>query len=367
MATTPVRRGGYAQEFPSGAGPPRAGLPRRPARTDARNSRRHRVATSRFRRSHFRRAAARSAASARSSPPTRSPAPASMTVPIATSPGAPGSARSSQLSYDSGSGNGPFGFGWSLSPAGDHPQDRQGLAAYRDAEESDVFILSGAEDLVPGRWTMHGEPRVRRRRTAAPGYRIRRYRPRIEGLFARIERWTKIGHRRRALAVALPRQRHSRSTARTATSRDRRPGRCPAASSAGCICETRDDKGNAVVYDYKAEDGAQRRPWTGARAQPRRPRRPRRGRPTATSKRIRYGNRVPLLDTRGAAAALPDARPARRRRLVFEVVFDYGEHDRTVPLPDAGQGASPGPAAPTRSPPTAPASRSARTGSAGAS
>ena len=28
-------------------------------------------------------------------------------------------------------------------------EDRQGTAKYRDTEESDVFILSGAEDLVP--------------------------------------------------------------------------------------------------------------------------------------------------------------------------------------------------------------------------
>ena len=31
----------------------------------------------------------------------------------------------------------------------DHPQDRQGPAPVRDAEDSDEFLLSGAEDLVP--------------------------------------------------------------------------------------------------------------------------------------------------------------------------------------------------------------------------
>ena len=73
----------------------------------------------------------------------------SMSVPIATSPGRSGFGRQLSLSYDSGAGNGPFGFGWNLSlPAITRKTDK-GLPQYRDAEESDVFILSGAEDLVP--------------------------------------------------------------------------------------------------------------------------------------------------------------------------------------------------------------------------
>src|SRR5579884_514349 len=73
----------------------------------------------------------------------------SMSVPIATSPGRSGFGPQLSLSYDSASGNGPFGFGWSLSiPAITRKTDK-GLPQYCDAEESDVFVLSGAEDLVP--------------------------------------------------------------------------------------------------------------------------------------------------------------------------------------------------------------------------
>src|SRR5688572_11945742 len=73
----------------------------------------------------------------------------SMTVPIATSPGRSGFGPQLSLSYDSGSGNGSFGFGWSLSlPAITRKTDK-GLPQYLDAVDSDVFILSGAEDLVP--------------------------------------------------------------------------------------------------------------------------------------------------------------------------------------------------------------------------
>src|SRR5262245_39478414 len=73
----------------------------------------------------------------------------SMTVPIAVSQGRSGFGPQLGLSYDSGGGNGPFGFGWNLPlPAITRKTDK-GLPRYNDLEESDVFILSGAEDLVP--------------------------------------------------------------------------------------------------------------------------------------------------------------------------------------------------------------------------
>src|SRR5215813_4355558 len=73
----------------------------------------------------------------------------SMSVPIATSPGRSGFGPQLSLSYDSASGNGPFGFGWSLSTPAITRKTDKGLPQYCDAEESDVFVLSGAEDLVP--------------------------------------------------------------------------------------------------------------------------------------------------------------------------------------------------------------------------
>src|SRR5215210_2145353 len=70
----------------------------------------------------------------------------SLSVPIYSSPGRSGFGPEVSLSYDSGTGNGPFGFGWSLSVPSITRQTDKGLPQYRDAEESDVFILSGAED-----------------------------------------------------------------------------------------------------------------------------------------------------------------------------------------------------------------------------
>src|SRR6266704_2297895 len=112
----------------------------------------------------------------------------SMTVPLATSPDRSGFGPQLSLSYDSGAGNGPFGFGWSLSLPSITRKTDKGLPRYDDDEESDVFILSGSEDLVPllveedGQWRRKHEYR-----TLDDGvtYSISYYRPRIEGLFAR--------------------------------------------------------------------------------------------------------------------------------------------------------------------------------------
>ena len=41
------------------------------------------------------------------------------------------------------------GFGWSLSLSSITRKIDKGLPQYQDADESDVFILSGVEDLVP--------------------------------------------------------------------------------------------------------------------------------------------------------------------------------------------------------------------------
>src|SRR6516162_6533261 len=74
----------------------------------------------------------------------------SLTVPIYATAGRNGFGPHLSLSYDSGHGNSPFGFGWSLSIPAITRKTEKGLPLYEDSEESDIFILSGAEDLVPG-------------------------------------------------------------------------------------------------------------------------------------------------------------------------------------------------------------------------
>src|SRR5215472_9822265 len=116
---------------------------------------------------------------------------ASFTVPIFTTPSRSDFYPKLALSYDSGSGNGPFGLGWHISVPSVTRKTEKGLPRYQDAENSDIFILSEAEDLIPllvesaGSWLDD----VITETEAGVTFNVRRYRPRIEGLFARIEIW----------------------------------------------------------------------------------------------------------------------------------------------------------------------------------
>jgi hypothetical protein len=84
----------------------------------------------------------------------------SMSIPIETSPGRSGFGPGLSISYDSGVGNGSFALGWNLSLPSITRKTDKGLPKYQDADESDVFILSSVEDLVPaliengGKWEM---------------------------------------------------------------------------------------------------------------------------------------------------------------------------------------------------------------------
>lgn len=123
----------------------------------------------------------------------------SLTVPIAVSPGRSGFGPQLGLAYDSGAGNGPFGISWSLSLPAITQKTDKGLSHYRDADESDVFILSGSKDLMPvfkknpdGSWARDPHGNLVYDEELRDGYSVKRYCPRIEGLFARIERWTSL-------------------------------------------------------------------------------------------------------------------------------------------------------------------------------
>lgn len=105
-------------------------------------------------------------------------------VPIFTSPGRNGFGPQLTLQYSTGSGNGPFGLGWQLSIPRITRKTEKGLPTYKDA---DVFVMSGAEDLVPKFKANTTEIDT----FPHSGYTITRYRPRTEGLFAKIEKWVK--------------------------------------------------------------------------------------------------------------------------------------------------------------------------------
>ncbi|WP_344594922.1 SpvB/TcaC N-terminal domain-containing protein [Actinomadura vinacea] len=224
----------------------------------------------------------------------------SMSVPIVTSEARSGFHPELALSYDSANGNGPFGFGWRLSTPMITRRTDKGVPEYRDGDESDVYILSGAEDLVP-------VLRPDRTRFAdadtAPGYVVHRYRPRTEGLFARIERWTHLDsgdvHWRSVTSDGV--------TTRYGTDHRSRVADGPRVFS-WLACESFDDKGNALVYEYAEEDaGGVDLTRTSEQHRARGANR--------YLKRVRYGNRVSRL-------LEPDLSKAE---WLFEAVFDYDE------------------------------------------
>lgn len=251
----------------------------------------------------------------------------SMTVPIATSPGRSGFGPQLSLSYDSGAGNGPFGFGWSLSLPQITRKTDKGLPQYRDSEESDVFILSGAEDLVPvlvemdGQWQRETLPL---RMVDGKTYRIQRYRPRIEGLFARIERWTDEADPKDSFWRSISKDNVTTFYGKTAESRIADPAD-PTRIFSWLICQSYDDQGNAIVYKY-AEENPDGVDFGQVHEKNRTPA----SRSTNCHlKRIHYGNRQPNRDAEWNAtdpSLLPNS------TWMFEVVFDYGEHDLERPL-----------------------------------
>ncbi|MBF2050573.1 MAG: toxin [Elainella sp. C42_A2020_010] len=261
----------------------------------------------------------------------------SLSVPVAVSPGRSGFSPQLSLHYDSGAGNGIFGLGWSLGVPSITRKTQKGLPQYRDAEDSDTFLLSGAEDLVPtlvwegGDWVRDEwlpmvpddvlqdsipDDAVDAVLSSYPHtgtYAVQRYRPRIEGLFARIERWQHRGtgdvHWRSVT------QDHITSVyGKTGESRIVDPAQ-PARVFEWLLCESYDDKGNVILYQYKQEN-----PDNVSLTQVQEKNRLAYGQSYTNRylKQIFYGNQHPY----------------ERDNWLFQVVFDYGEHGTPDPRLD---------------------------------
>ena len=221
-----------------------------------------------------------------------------------------------RLSYDSGSGNGVFGFGWTLDAGAIRRKTDKGLPQYDDAGESDVYVLFGAEDLVPA-LDAKGARKSVTRKVFGVDYRIDYYRPRIEGQFGRIERW-------RDFATGVV---HWRAISRdnvVTLFGDGPDSRIADPADSSRIFEWRvsrvfDDRGNATFYVYAHDDGAGA-PAASAHEANRRPA----ARKTQTYlRKILYGNRTPYFIDFNAAAEPPSPPP---KDWMFVVSIDHGDH-----------------------------------------
>ena len=120
---------------------------------------------------------------------------ASFSIPLPVSP-ARGLSPALTLSYNSGGGNGIFGLGWALGLSSIKRKTDRALPKYFDAINSDTFLFSEAEDLVPeyqkeadGSFSKDAHDQYILKMSSSGSFQIQYYRPRIEGLFTRIERW----------------------------------------------------------------------------------------------------------------------------------------------------------------------------------
>ena len=163
---------------------------------------------------------------------------ATFSIPIPASPGRNGFGPQLALLYDPASGIGPSGFGWSLALPSITRKTDKGLPRYRD--DTETFLISDAEDLVP---VLGPSGEIDDDHDSVPGYVIRRFQPRIEGMFARIERWTRddgdVRWRSTSTDNVLS------VFGKDDTSRIFDPANHAHVFS-WLICEARDDKGNAV-------------------------------------------------------------------------------------------------------------------------
>src|SRR5262249_44845936 len=167
-------------------------------------------------------------------------------------------------------------------------------------------------------------------------YNVRRYRPRIEGLFARIERWTNQSNSEETFWRSISKDNITTWYGKDENSRIADPSDKSRIFS-WLICQSYDDKGNVIVYRYKEED-SETVDITQVNE---------RNRTLVTRKANRYlkwiyyGNREPYLpkleENKPWPQPLSPGESGGKPNWFFEVVFDYDDGHYTEDKPD-GEG-----------------------------
>jgi Salmonella virulence plasmid 65kDa B protein len=120
-----------------------------------------------------------------------------------------------------------------------------------ESENSEKTRFSPPAISLPRGWG----PRAFDRSLDGKDYKVQQYRPRIEGLFARIERWVDKGDPANAFWRSISKDNVTTWYGKSEESRIEDP-LDPTRVFTWLICESHDDKGNAIVYQYKKEDSS---------------------------------------------------------------------------------------------------------------
>jgi RHS repeat-associated protein len=247
---------------------------------------------------------------------------ANFTIPISLSSARSGFAPSLSLRYSSGIGNGPFGIGWDCGLPEIVRKTEKGIPRYDD---TDVFRISGADDLVPalvedaaGNWQSEA--------ISVGSFTVDRFVPRNEGRFSRIERWTRPdgdAHWR-----VTTRENLTSIFGRTANARVADPDD-PRRVFRWLIEETYDRRGHHILYEYASD------------APPQAPRIYERHRRYAQRylRRILYGNAPDGLQAAQGPVRQAtdhfDPLASRTRTYLLEAILDYGDiRGEAYPVPD---------------------------------
>lgn len=231
-------------------------------------------------------------------------------------------------------GEGPFGLGWSLRIPQKSRRIPRCVPTYGAAGSTDVFQLSGEDDLVP--WLeAKSDGQLTPCQDKYAHWAVNRYRPRNEHVSARIEQLStpknhqEPGHWRVTNNENVTDVYGFHAGARVSDPLD------PFRFYAWLLQEVRDDRGTVVLYHYKGDDGNgvnresvhEMQRGIGKRNMS-----------TAQGylKRMLYANLAPERKDRGNRCEplfWTVSTPHRDRRC-HGVVLDYGAHDADDPSVD---------------------------------
>lgn len=233
---------------------------------------------------------------------------ASLSIPLPVSAGR-GFAPSLALNYSSGSGNGPFGMGWSVGLPAISRRLADGVPAYTP---EDVFVGPNGEELVP---ELNAEKKIKTYivekydgQPLSKTYEVVRFFPRIEGSFDRIERWTPVTAKQPCFWLIHGADGSVHLYGKTAAGRIADPLSSPDTRIAHWLLEeSLSPTGEHIHYAYRGEDDID---LTQADT-------PRDRRANRYLERVRYGNKAWCKSLYlWEDDAVPDD-------WHFEVVFDY--------------------------------------------